>query len=371
MLQPLRFRRFLFCIPVLLALPAAAQDFLSEPLNPSAAHAFWTAERFQSAEPPAWKFQAPAAPEPAIEDRSGESREWPGSEPQVGALPYLSTRLFQPVSGNAAAAPPPRSLLSKDAGTSKAQFSSSRLIPLDADQSYPYRTVGKLFFETPGGLRTCSAAVIARRLVLTAGQCVHSGTVFPGFYGNFVFVPAFRDGNAPFGLWAAEVVFVTTTWATGGGTFPNPSDFAILEMEDIRSGGQLHRIGDVVGWLGHLTNALRQNHVHILGYAGNLDGGNKMHQVAAGIKKFTAATNTSTAGSDMMQGSGGGPWVQNFGQVANGQQLAGGNTRINRVVGVTSFGPLTKGPKFAGSSLPDVRFSNLFNVACANRPGNC
>jgi len=35
-------------------------------------------------------------------------------------------------------------------GTSNEEFSSTRLIPITADRTYPYTTVGKLFFTIPG-----------------------------------------------------------------------------------------------------------------------------------------------------------------------------------------------------------------------------
>ena len=52
----------------------------------------------------------------------------------------------------------------------------------------------------PATVYQCSASVIAARLVLTSGNCVHNGlNGQAGFFNNFVFIPAFRDGNVPFG----------------------------------------------------------------------------------------------------------------------------------------------------------------------------
>jgi len=244
-------------------------------------------------------------------------------------------------------------------------------VPLDADFFFPYAVVGKLFFEIPGvGPRFCSAAVIARRLIVTAAQCIHSGTPFPGFFTDLVFAPAYRDGEA-FGFWPATAATLPTSWVNGGGGLPHPNDFAVIELDEILVDGSFERIGDLLGWLGWKLNALKKNHVHMLGYPENLDGGEVMHQVTAQIKKHTLATNSSTAGSDMRGGAGGGPWIQNFGFRSVGQQVPGGDGSFNQVVGVTSFVTLPNSQKLVGSSMLNATFSSVFNNACNRQPGNC
>jgi V8-like Glu-specific endopeptidase len=243
-----------------------------------------------------------------------------------------------------------------------APFSSSRLIPLDADRSYPYRTVGLLLFRKQDDtVFSCSASIVSQRLVLTAGHCVHDGSgQLGGYYHGFVFIPAFRDGNAPFQAWTYSSVFTTNSWYTGKGKVPNSSDFGILEMNDSQAGD---RIGAILGWLGVLANRLSPNHVLSLGYPSNIDGGMKMHQ-AASQSIGSTGLNTIAYGSDMEHGSSGGPWVQNFGEAGVGQARA-----FNYIVGVTSFG--VDGSGRASSSTPDVQVINMINVMCGHRAGNC
>src|SRR6185295_7562612 len=132
------------------------------------------------------------------------------------------------------------------------------LVPAAADLAYPYSTVGKLFFTIPGqGNFYCSAAVLRPRVVLTAAQCIHSGTSNPGFFTNFQFVPAYRNGSAPFGTWTWNYVAVSTTWSTGGGHLPNAADYGMIEMKDQTINGSVRKIGDVVGFLGYQTLRLR------------------------------------------------------------------------------------------------------------------
>jgi V8-like Glu-specific endopeptidase len=365
-------RRFAITLTVatlaLLALPAAAQEPIQQSLDPSRALAHWTEARLAAAKPFALESGDARPPGAAPAERGLEvSQSWAASPPRRTIPAGLATRLYHPAPA-AGDAGPEAALETRDQGGGKAPFSSSQLVPLDADFFFPYAVVGKLFFEIPGvGPRFCSAAVIARRLIVTAAQCVHSGTPFPGFFTDFVFAPAYRDGEA-FGFWPATNAFVPPTW---NGSLPHPTDFAIIELDDLPVDGSLERIGDLLGWLGWKTNALKKNHVHMLGYSENLDGGEVMHQVTAQIKKHTLASNTSTAGSDMRGGAGGGPWIQNFGFRSVGQQVPGGDGSFNQVVGVNSFIHLPNSQKLAGSSMLNNSFVNGFNLACASQSGNC
>lgn len=256
----------------------------------------------------------------------------------------------------------------RNQGTSNNPFSSSRAVPLNADMSFPYRTVGKLFFTIPSqGDFFCTAAVIDLRVVLTAGHCLHSGDSF-GFFTNFLFIPAFRDGLNPFLSWTSSFAIVTNNWANGGGFVPNDSDFGVLEMNDQVISGTSTKIAQVTGALGFQTQSLTNNHVHILGYPNNLDNSGKMHQVTAGNGPIITPNNV-IYGSDMLGGSDGGPWIQNFGVPSVGQ-TGGLNPAFNKVVGVTSWG-LSDDRLAEGSSIPNNNFTNIISAICAHQAGNC
>lgn len=258
-----------------------------------------------------------------------------------------------------------------DVGTAGAYFSSSRLVPTDARLEYPYRANGKLFFEKPGGGSfICSGAVIKPRLVLTAGHCVHQGSGGAnGFYRRFLFVPAYHQGQAPYQAWNWTWVTTTASWANGGGGVPNQADFAIIEVEDRKFGTQVKTIGEVVGSLGYRTGALMPNHTKKVGYPGNHDSGQIMHQVDS-QHHLAAPQNTVLFGSDMGGGSSGGAWIENFGVQAAGQ-TGGLQPLPNRVVGVTSYGYISTDPKVQGSSILNQEFLTLLNAACQHRAGNC
>lgn len=324
---------------------------------------YWTPTRLQNAKPldlPIAKNQATpaAAPKPA-----GTPITSDGKPPTVSVKPN-ETPLFTPT-------PAPDVVQPNNVGTLGAHFTSSRLIPLSADKTYPYRAVGKLFFSKPGvGDFVCSAAVIKPRVVLTAGHCVHSGNGSnSGFFTNFVFIPAFRDGAAPFGSWNWSFLSVTNTWFTGNGTVPNAADYAMIEFNDRVVGAATRKIGDVTGFLGFRTLGLIPNHSTLLGYPCNLDSCAKMHQVTAGSFRSVTPNNVEY-GSDMGGGASGGPWVQNFGAPAVGQ-VNGSNRGLNQVVGISSYGYTSTAPLVLGSSIPDSRFTDVLNTVCTHRAGNC
>lgn len=291
-----------------------------------------------------------------------------GSPPKINFEPRVNY-LYKPLQNHTTF-----QAQSLDQGTLNAPYTSTTLIPAaTASQVYPYKAIGKLFFTIPGaGNFACSASIISRRIVLTAGHCVHSGTNGnSGFYTNFLFVPAFNNGNAPFLSWTASFVTATSVWINSGGVVPNASDFAMLEMNDQVINGTTTRIGDALGFFGFLTLSLTPNHVDMFGYACNLDSCQQLHQVSSQSFAAIAPSNVQY-GSDMLGGSDGGPWVQNFGALSAGQTGSGTSASfINRVVGVTSTGldPAQRG--LLSSLMDNTNFLGLFNTICAHKANNC
>jgi V8-like Glu-specific endopeptidase len=389
---------------LLAAYPSEAQtaaSFVGAPIRSSAAEirAYWTPDRIAAAKPELGMV-FPSVPE-IVPEGSIPPVQWrverPGEPPSILVVPG-SERVYSADKDVAATetdalhnVPRPESegtarrFIPDAVGTKGLYYTSTRLIPLAADQEYPYKTVGKLFFMTPAGASSCSASVIAKRVVLTAGHCVSPGNG-GAFYNMFLFVPAFRDGAAPFGTWSPSYVATTTDWFNGNGSVPNPADYAMFAIQDRAQIGQPpQRIGDVLGNLGYLAasngSGTAPNDIVNLGYPCNLDGNDttpppggigKMHQVNAG-KSASGGNNTSQYGSDMGQGSSGGPWVHNFGISATGQP----QPATNQVVGVNSYafiapaGCVPTNALAEGSSNFDLRFVALFNGVCGQAPGNC
>jgi V8-like Glu-specific endopeptidase len=381
------------CVPVLALLllgaaPSQAQDnqggkannnvvVLTNP-DAKAVAAYWTPERFKAARP----LPLPQASSTDVQpqeltrlDGQVESSEARG--PSVLKLP-AAKRLFTPGAGTQDAQQNRSGAVTTPSavGTFGAHFTSSRVFPqftgssaaFSADRAYPYITAGKLFFSIDGAPYLCSASVIQHRIVATAGHCVHSGTA-RGFYSNWVFVPAYRDGTAPLLAWNWRAATVTGTWASGGGTVPNAADYAMIEFGDQAVGNTTRALGDLTGWLGWQTLSLAANHTSKLGYPCNLDRCEKMQIISSGAFRSVAPNNVEY-GSDAAGGSSGGPWVQNF-QVLQAGSSGNGNAGSNRVVGITSYGYEPRDPKVQGASILDNRWIGLLNTLCARAPGNC
>lgn len=364
-------KSFAFSIAALAALPnpVLAEDVVStstRSISPSNTANYWTSERLRTAKPlPLGQPKKTSTPAPAPTN-TGTSISAKGALPTANVAPNMENRLFTP-----AEAVNNKQIQPMKVGTSGAHFTSSQLVPLTNDLFYPYRPVGKLFFTKPDvGDFVCSASVVKPRVILTAGHCVHKGSGgSSGFYKNFLFIPAFRDGTAPLQSWTSTFVNTTATWANGGGALPNAADYAMIELEDRLFGKSVLKIGEVTGYLGFRTLALIPNHATILGYPVNLDSGQKIHQVTAGSFRSQYA-DTAEYGSDMGEGSSGGPMIENFGIPAGGQ-TAGLNNVPNQIIGVISYGYTPLDPLIQGSSIPDSRFVGILNAICARRTDNC
>jgi V8-like Glu-specific endopeptidase len=79
------------------------------------------------------------------------------------------------------------------------------------------KRVGALFSHDTKGDHFCTASAVdspQRNLIITAAHCVHSGKG-GGYLGNLVFVPGYRHGNAPYGVWKVRAQFVDDRWASG------------------------------------------------------------------------------------------------------------------------------------------------------------
>lgn len=334
---------------------------------------FWTPHRLSNAAPLPLSSPPGLAPTPlAAAPRTPASAAAPeggaGSPPTVWLAPQPDDLVNAPIDLDQLQAP----AAIPDAFFGRGLFTESRVIPPNTGQpapavnAYPYSTVGRLFFHDPrtGQDFHCSAAVAAGspRAILTAGQCVAHGSSVSGqryFYNNFMFIPAYDNGAAPYGKWSAGRPITSNSWFFTG-FLPNPGDFALIEAAD--QGGKT--LGSVVGYLGWQTLRLSFNHFTTLAYPCNLDSCRRMQRNDAQTSG-NGGNNTWVQGTDMGSGVQGGPWVQDFGLQPQGAPTVpfGGNV----VVGVASYG----GSGFIGASQFNSTFVSMRAAFCAHQAGNC
>jgi len=352
---------------------AAAQNVISSRNVETAASvvAYWTPERLKSAV----SLDVVSAGKPSAASSAaaptGIGKQSAGSPPTLDVGNTLSTVLFNP--GKAAES---TGADTTNYGTWPFLFTTGRVFPNQAVRTYPNRAAGKLFFSDSvhGGNFVCSASVIQRRIVVTAGHCVYHGSTSSGirhFYSNILFVPAYINGVAPFKSWPWAYAYTTVNWAFSGAV-PNLQDVAVIEVQDQVINTVTRRIGEVTGWLGWWTlwGRAYPNNITQLGYPCNLDSCALMQiNNAQGVR---VVSNNVEIGSAMAGGSSGGPWIQDHGVYPVGGPAY---TAGNWVLGVTSYqyvGALVLGASiFQNSGYAGGGFGDLWNAICAHRAGNC
>ncbi|ACK50315.1 conserved hypothetical protein [Methylocella silvestris BL2] len=243
--------------------------------------------------------------------------------------------------------------------------------------SFPYRAAGKLFFLDNGQTFVCSASLIKSGLLVTAAHCVANfGT--GQYYSDWVYVPAYDNGKAPYGKWKGVQAFALPSYVNGSDSCATPgvvceNDVAVITLYKGRS-----LPGKRTGWLGYAyggfgVNPSGQAHITQLGYPVGLDKGAVMERGDSQSYIDPANSNNTIIGSNMDGGSSGGPWILNFGigPTFTGED-AGVDPDPNTVVGVTSWGYTVTSPKEQGASpFTSNNIVNLVNAACAASPLVC
>jgi len=172
-------------------------------------------------------------------------------------------------------------------------------VTVQAAASAQTARVGALFSASGGHF--CTASVVhskGRNLIVTAAHCVDGG-------GRYLFVPGYRDGKAPFGVWAVTKTYVGDAWS---GDQDEDSDVAFAAVEDI---GQQSLEGLVGGNSFSTGRATGATAVTVTGYP--------KYQESP-----ITCTNKPTAHSSTQQriecpaftgGTSGSPWVNGYGEV--------------------------------------------------------
>lgn len=266
-------------------------------------------------------------------------------------------------------------ILPPDYGTSNHPFTTVRadLYNLTTTAKYPYRAAGKLFFQIGASTYVCSGSLIKPGIVVTAAHCV-ANYGQKQFYTGWQFTPAYANGSAPYGVWAAKKVYVLTSYYNGtDGCYQYgvicPDDVAVIVLNGTP--------GNNTGWFGYWYgggwsgSGLFQ--ITQLGYPVGLDNGAYMERNDSyGYTNATYSNNT-IIGSNMNGGSSGGPWIENFGlPSALTGETNGSFPNQNVVVGVTSWGYTSTAPKEEGAApFTNGNIGTLVSTACSVYPLKC
>ncbi|NKQ56591.1 peptidase [Amycolatopsis sp. K13G38] len=168
------------------------------------------------------------------------------------------------------------------------------------------RTAGRVFFLFNGAKASCSGDAVTsgnKSVVITAGHCVkYQGT----WHTNWVFVPGYDNGNAPYGEWAASQTLTTPQWEAGEDL---NYDVGAAVVQPLNG----RRLTDVVGGQGIAFNQQRGQTMYTFGYPaeGKYDG-TKLDYCSGSTFTDFISSNDNGMRCDMTGGSSGGPWFVNF-----------------------------------------------------------
>jgi V8-like Glu-specific endopeptidase len=170
-------------------------------------------------------------------------------------------------------------------------------------------TEGRVFFTYQGRTASCSGTAVTsqnKSTVITAGHCVKlSGA----FHTNWSFVPAYNNGNAPYGTWSARLLRATPQWVASEDINYDVGAAVVNQLN-----GQ--SLTDVVGSQGIAFNQARGQNMYAFGYpaAAPYDGTRLIYCSGRVFNAFLSSGLGMTC--NMTGGSSGGGWFLNFSEAS-------------------------------------------------------
>ncbi|MGI5482305.1 trypsin-like serine peptidase [Streptomyces lavendofoliae] len=172
------------------------------------------------------------------------------------------------------------------------------------------KTSGRVFFTMQGRTASCSGNAVTSQnasTVITAGHCVkYQGN----WHTNWVFVPAYANGQAPYGQWTAAKTLTTPQWEASEDINHDIGAAVVAPLN-----GQ--QLTSVTGAQGIQFNGGYNKPMYAFGFpaASPYDGSKLVYCSGNSSKDFLFSQDHSLA-CNMTGGSSGGPWFTGFSETA-------------------------------------------------------
>ena len=163
--------------------------------------------------------------------------------------------------------------------------------------------VGALFEHDTSGGHFCTASVVAspgQDLLITAAHCLNGGDG-SGYNSDIVFIPGYRNGTAPYGIWKPQRLVVAPQWANSA----DPDfdvGFVVLQSHDGEN------VQQVLGANQLGNDSAYQYLVRVTGYPSSSDA----PITCVNWTSQKSATQLQFACDGYTAGTSGSPWVTQF-----------------------------------------------------------
>lgn len=168
------------------------------------------------------------------------------------------------------------------------------------------KTAGRVFFTYQGRTASCSGNAVTsanKSTVITAGHCVK---LEGSWHTNWVFVPGYHDGQAPYGRWAAAKTLSTPQWTASEDINYDVGAAVVAPLDG-------KKLTDVVGGQGLAFNTGYNKAMYAFGFpaAAPYDGEKFIYCSGTTYRDFLLSSDHGLT-CDMTGGSSGGPWFTQF-----------------------------------------------------------
>lgn len=172
------------------------------------------------------------------------------------------------------------------------------------------KTSGRVFFTFQGRTASCSGNAVTSKnasTVITAGHCVkYQGS----WHTNWVFVPAYDNGQAPYGQWTASKTLTTPQWEASEDINHDIGAAVVAPLN-----GQT--LTSVTGAQGIQFNGGYNKQMYAFGFpAASPYDGTKLIYCSGNSSKDWLFSQDHSLGCNMTGGSSGGPWFTGFNESA-------------------------------------------------------